>query len=250
MIVGLADSCSEEEVGVMRSYVDATRIGGHLPLVLPATTVYEEACRQLMAVDALMLLGGGDVEASRFGSVATPFDGTPNVMRDAYELLLMQVAVEQRKPVFGICRGLQLINIFFGGTICQDLPTCWSICVERSSNQNYSSTDYIPLLDHSRPDKKWEPVHAIHIDAQSRLAQVLGETQVSVNSTHHQAVDRLGSGLRAVAWSADGVIEAVESDNYPIAAVQFHPERLAWGDDTLFRKIFADLPRYLSSHCS
>ena len=239
MIVGLADSCGQEEVSVMRTYVDATRIGGHLPLVLPATTAYEEAYRQLMAVDALMLLGGGDVEASRFGSVATPFDGAPNVMRDAYELLLMQVAVEQRKPVFGICRGMQLINVFFGGTICQDLPSFWQ-----------SRTGCFPLLDHSRPDKKWEPVHAIKIDEHSRLAQVLGDTHVSVNSTHHQAVDRLGGGLRAVAWSADGVIEAIESDSYPIAAVQFHPERLAWGEDVLFRKIFSELSCYLSGHCS
>lgn len=231
MIIGLAESCMPEDAGVMRSYVDAVRRGGHLPLIFPATTSRAEVMAQLNVVDMLMLLGGGDVAAAQFGAQPTVYDAEPNLMRDAYELLLMDVAVEMRKPVFGICRGLQLINVYFGGTNCQDLPTQWQ-----------TPAGAQPLLNHSRPDKKWEPVHKICIDSQSKLSKVLQMQQVDVNSTHHQAVGRLGKDLRAVAWSADGVIEAIESTLYPMAAVQFHPERLAWGDDVIMTRLF--------SHCS
>lgn len=212
MTVGLADACPEGDTGVMRTYVEMVRKAGHFPLVLPATTDREEIRRQLHAIDALILVGGGDIAAARYGAETLPTDGVPNELRDAYELLLMEVVVEMKKPTLGICRGLQLINIFFGGSLCQDLPSQWKDPIE-----------------HNRPDKKWEPVHEVCIDSQSSLSHKLNATHIGVNSTHHQAVAELGKGLKAVAWSPDGVIEAIESELYPITAVQFHPERLPWG---------------------
>lgn len=228
MVVGLPESCKPEDVTVMRSYVDAVRRGGHIPLVLPATEDREEALVQLAKIDLLLLLGGGDIESSRFGRTALPTDGEPNPLRDSFELLLFRLACEQQKPVLGICRGMQLINVGLGGTLCQDLPGLWP---DRS-------------IEHSRPDSKWHPVHAIQIDKDSRLAHVLASTEVEVNSTHHQAVERLGRTLHAVAHSRDGVVEAIESDELPIAAVQFHPERLAWGEDACFTKLFAGMKRW------
>lgn len=230
MIIGLAESCMPEDAGVMRSYVDAVRRGGHCPLILPATTSEEEVAVQLNSVDILMLLGGGDIAAERFGVQPTAYDAAPNLMRDAYEWLLMEVAVERKKPVFGICRGMQVMNVFMGGTLWQDLPTQWQIPEGAQ-----------PLINHSRPDKKWEPVHEISIDSQSKLSKVLQLQHVEVNSTHHQAVKELGRGFKAVAWSPDGVIEAIESSIYPMAAVQFHPERLAWGSDTVFTRLFTSI---------
>jgi len=231
LIVGMPESCSPDDVSVMRSYVDAVRRGGHFPIVLPATSDREEALTQLAKIDILLLLGGGDIEACRFGCVALPTDGTPNLLRDQHELLLFELACQQRKPVVGICRGMQIINIGLGGDLCQDLPTQWDV----------------QTVNHSRPDSKWHPVHSITISEGSRLAEVLEETAVSVNSTHHQAVGRLGSGIRATAWAEDGVVEAIESDELPVAAVQFHPERLAWGEDICFTKLFAKLTEFAGS---
>lgn len=225
MTIGLADACQPDDAGVMRTYVEMVRRAGHLPLILPATRLEEETCCQLEAIDELLLVGGGDLAAEHFGAQPTPYDGEPNLLRDEYELLLMRVALRMGKPVVGICRGMQVINVALGGTLCQHLPLQWPMgeAAERWAELK-------PLLEHSRPDKKWEPVHEICIDSHSRLAQTLHTERIGVNSTHHQAVAQLGRGLRAVAWSEDGVIEAIESDLYPIWAVQFHPERLLeWG---------------------
>ena len=116
-----------------------------------------------------------------------------------------------RKPVFGICRGIQVINVFFAGTLYQDLPSEYpdqSIC-------------------HQRPDKEWEPVHDIKIKEGSKLSLFLGGmTETQVNSTHHQSCKDIAPGFVVSATSPDGVVEAIESETLPIVAVQFHPERL------------------------
>lgn len=239
MIVGLADSCMPEDVSMMRTYVEAVRRAGHLPVVLPASGDRAEVEQQLRVVDALLLAGGGDVEARHFGREPLPTDGEPNPRRDAYELLLLEVAVERRTPVLGICRGMQVINVFFGGTLIQDLTTQW--CTALMSGGHVTLPDVrepLPLIEHSRPDKKWEPVHEVCIDSQSWLARVLQTERAWVNSTHHQAVELLGRGLKMVAWSPDGVVEGIESQDYPIWGVQFHPERLL---EEPFPKIFKDI---------
>lgn len=228
LLIGIPDSCAPDDVIVMRSYVDAVRRGGHHPIVLPATDSVEEVRHQLDLIDLLLLPGGGDVDACRFGCIKLPTDGTPNTMRDDYELLLFRYACLCRKPVVGICRGMQVINIGLGGDLCQDLPSMW-----RGT-----------LLNHSRPDSKWAPVHAIDIVSGSRLSEVLGRDHVEVNSTHHQAVGKLGKGLHVTATSSDGVIEAIESEDLPVAGVQFHPERLAWGEDVCFTRLFSSLMRF------
>lgn len=228
MVIGLAESCSSDDVTVMRSYVDAVRRGGHTPLVLPATNEVAEVTRQLGMIDLLLLLGGGDMASSCFGCAPLPTDGIANPLRDSYELVLFQQACEQHKPVVGICRGMQVINVALGGDLYQDLPT-----------QVPQST-----INHSRPDSKWAPVHEISIEPQSRLSQVLEVCSASVNSTHHQAVRRLGKGLTAVAHSDDGVIESIEHLSLPVAGVQFHPERLAWGEDVVFTRLFTRIMEF------
>lgn len=230
MIVGLAESADPENVVVMRSYVDAVRRGGHLPLVLPATLDEEEAGLQLERIDLLLLLGGGDIAAERFGCKPMATDGVANALRDGHELLLFRLACACGKPVVGICRGMQIVNVGLGGDLYQDLP------MQLTGSQ----------VNHSRPDSKWAPVHGITIEPDSRLASVLGVERTEVNSTHHQAVRRLGEGLKAVAYSEDGVVEAIEHATLPVAAVQFHPERLAWGSDVLFTRLFVRLKDFAS----
>ena len=148
---------------------------------------------------ALLLPGGGDMEPWRYGQANTASRGL-EPERDAGELFLLEPFIMEKKPVLGICRGLQVLNVFFGGTLIQDLP------------------------GHSQAAGR-DRLHRVRT-APSPLQDLFGETLV-VNSAHHQAADRLGQGLRAVQWAIDGTVEAVIHQSLPVWGVQWHPERLA-----------------------
>lgn len=225
--IGLPDTCPTEPPIVPVNYVNAVERAGHEVSVLPYSMDHE-VCRQMLQdVDVLLFMGGGDIDAKWFGCEPSPLAHTPNARRDEFEFLLFGLALEMHIPMMGICRGLQLINIALGGDIYQDQPS------EKPSD-----------INHSRPDAEWSGVHIINIKEGSRLHDVLRVTQAMVNSTHHQSVRKLGKTLHVTAQSPDGIIEAIESDTYPIAAVQFHPERLAVGNDTLFTPLFAKMKEF------
>lgn len=150
-----------------------------------------ESRGQGRAWDALLLPGGGDLEPWRYGQENTASRGL-EPERDRAELELLAEFTAAGKPVLGICRGLQTINVFFGGTLAQDIP-------------GHSAVDGADRLH--------------------RVRTARGE-EILVNSAHHQAADRLGSGLRAVQWAEDGVVEALRHVRLPVWAVQWHPERL------------------------
>lgn len=147
---------------------------------------------------ALVLPGGGDLEPWRYGQTNTASRGL-EPERDAAELTLLEEFTHRRLPVLGICRGLQTINVFFGGTLCQDIP----------GHAQRGGADGL------------HPVRTIP----SPLWAACGERCV-VNTAHHQAADRLGAGLRAVQWADDGVVEALCHQTLPVWGVQWHPERL------------------------
>ena len=161
------------------------------------------------ACDGLLLPGGGDLEPWRYGQSNTASHGL-EPERDTAELLLLERFTAVGKPVLGICRGLQVINVFFGGTLIQDLP------------------------GHDAVDGG-DRLHAVHT-APAALFGLFGEESV-VNSAHHQAAGRLGSGLRVTQWALDGVIEALEHRTLPVLGVQWHPERL--GANDLGARLFA-----------
>src|SRR5262249_2389224 len=146
--------------------------------------------------------------------------------RDELELGLTRRALDEDVPLFAICRGMQVLNVALGGTLTQDLPS------ERPGS-----------LLHSQRAPRPEPTHAVTgMGEGTLLGRVLGSLEVNVNSMHHQAVDRLGFGLREVAWAPDGVIEAIEmpGDDRFVLGVQWHPEELVAHDQSA-RNLFTAL---------
>ena len=182
------------------------------------TDRYEQALRALGAVplpeycpapdlscDGLILCGGGDLESTLFGQ-ENQGSNPPDAARDQAELELFRAFHQANKPILGICRGMQVINVALGGDLIQDLSP--NIRLFHSSDRE-------------------DLVHPVRSLEGSFLHQLYGP-RFPVNSLHHQAVDRLGGSLRAIAWSESGVIEALDCPGRPILAVQFHPERMAF----------------------
>lgn len=178
----------------------AQRYGNYASAVAYAggQTVFSTDSASLKTCDGLLLPGGGDLEPWRYGQENTASFGLEPT-RDTLELALLEQFLDAGKPVFGICRGLQAINVFFGGTLHQDLP-------------GHNAAAGIDRL------------HRVTA-APSLLSTLYGTTHL-VNSAHHQAVDRLGRGLRAIQWAPDGTVEALFHEHLPVFAVQWHPERL------------------------
>ena len=209
-------------------YVDVVRLAGGVPIVLPA--VEGEIPEALEIVDALIFPGGGDVDPAHYGGPRHEANYGVSAERDGFELALVRAALARGDlPVLCICRGMQLLNVALGGDLVPHIPDHFG-----------------DRVSHRHPDVR--PVeHEVHLEPASRLGAILGATELSVHSVHHQAVSRLGTGLRAVAWSPDGVIEAIESDEHPfVLGVQWHPELGALGDDRQ-RRLFEALLTACSS---
>jgi gamma-glutamyl-gamma-aminobutyrate hydrolase PuuD len=193
-----------------RGYLDAVTRAGGLPVL--ADPVGD--LRPLLdRVDALVLSGGADLDPETYGEVCHESVYGVDRAADDTELALVDAAVERALPVLAICRGSQLVNVARGGTLHQHLPD-------------------LPGIDaHGRPgepDGGWR--HEIDIAPESLLAEVLGASRVTGSCHHHQAVAKLGDGLRVVATSPDGVVEGLELDGAWLLAVQWHPEDTAESD--------------------
>jgi putative glutamine amidotransferase len=191
------------------AYLDAVQQAGGLPMVLaPLPTRSVEAL--LDRVDGICLSGGPDLEPAWYGADAHPQLGPTEPEVDVFELSLARAARRRGLPVLAICRGLQVLNVARGGTLVQHLP-------ESVGGQ----------IAHRQTEPASEATHDVRILPSSRLAKVMQDDRPLVNSFHHQAIDRLGDGLRAVAWSEDGVVEGIEAVAGPfILGVQWHAECL------------------------
>lgn len=183
------------------SYQQALRGAGALPVggYCPAPD---------LTCNGLLLAGGDDMDPSFFGQ---PNLGSKDIDldRDRAELALAKAFADAGKPILGICRGHQVLNVAFGGTLIQDLGPVGN------------------LFHRPSPGCHWDKIHPIRTLPGSVLDTLYGPTLVT-NSSHHQAVDRLGDGFTATAWSESGVVEAMEHTSLPILAVQFHPERMSY----------------------
>jgi putative glutamine amidotransferase len=232
----VALSATTKEIGgLMRvrlneAYVDAVRAAGLTPLVLPPLEP-DELEGVASAVSGVVLTGGEDVDPAEYGAERSPKTTDVHPGRDKCELALFKIAHERRIPTLAICRGIQLVNVALGGTLVQDIPT------ECPSS-----------IDHDQSKERKMRVHDVSIEPRTMLADAIGDTRISVNSSHHQALARVGDGLRITARSPDGIIEGAEwvQDDWWMLAVQWHPEELVrdnanW-DRGLF-KAFADRVR-------
>lgn len=174
------------------------------------------------SLDGLLLSGGDDVDPRFYGEL--PRDVGPiEPMRDEAEIKLVREFRKRDKPVMGICRGAQVINVSMGGTLIQDIRTEVSGAIKHWWSRRESEVPY------------WCPTHRVRVDKGSMLFNILEEEVIWVNSFHHQAVKKLGSGLKAVAWSDDGIIEAIEAEEGFLLGVQWHPEGM---EDRASRRIF------------
>ncbi|MDB4875422.1 MAG: peptidase [Gemmatimonadetes bacterium] len=210
-------------VRVNEAYTNALAAAGLIPVILPPVHA-ALAVASIADIAGLVLTGGEDVDPALFGQSPHPTTGAPHAARDGYELALARAAAEQRIPTLAICRGAQVVNVALGGTLFQDIPS------QQPSN-----------IDHAPDDKRAERVHAIAIERDSVLAEIVGATSIRTNSSHHQSVDRVGRDLRVTARSEDGIVEALESTdaNWWMLAVQWHPEELTATPENWDRRLFA-----------
>jgi len=215
-----------ERASVNIAYIRAVQDAGGIPVLLPPHLSNEARAALWQRLDGLVLTGGGDIDPARFDQPRHPKTEEVAPARDELELGLTRRALDEDVPLFAICRGLQVLSVALGGTLIQDLPS------ERPGS-----------LQHSQREPRPEPTHAVKVMGEgTRLGRVLGSLEVNVNSMHHQAIDRLGFGLREVAWAPDGVIEGVElpDDDRFVLGVQWHPEELV-GHDQSARNLFLAL---------
>ena len=204
---------SEALMGVMSSYIESIMEAGGMPILIPLTRDMDLLREIYDSVDALLFPGGEDVHPKFYNETPHPKLGTTSEIRDIVEIQLIRWAYEDNKPVLGICRGIQVINVALGGSLVQDIG------------------DQAPSpLEHRTPESRsmWDSgAHEISVAQDSKLASVLGKERVTVNSLHHQAVKSLAPTLVKTAEASDGTVEALEAKgkNFFIA-LQCHPEML------------------------
>lgn len=227
-LIGLTPSHNTEnqDISMRPTYLKALKAAGAIPVVLPLEASREDLAQLVELLDGFLFVGGPDVHPFLFGEETIEGCGNVSLQRDTMELNLLSLAISAQKPILGICRGIQLINIGLGGTIYQDIKSQYQV--------------NIPIT-HKQPFYYDIPCHTINITAGSALSKLVGHPEgaaIQVNSMHHQAVRTVAPGLVACGLSPDGLVEAVEKPGYPfLLAVQWHPEYL-WEKDAAAAILF------------
>lgn len=214
-----------ERAYVNSAYLAAIQTAGGLPLPIPPQLDARARDEILARCDGYLLTGGGDLDPATFNEPPHPtlFEVAP--ARDRLEIALVGFALKTRKPLLAVCRGIQVLNVALGGSLFQDVASD-------------PGTD----IQHQQGKPRDEPTHPVKVVAGSRLAQVLGTTDLLVNSMHHQAVKAVGRGVVPVAFAPDTLIEGIELEDYDrfVLGVQWHPEELTERDPSA-RRLFSAL---------
>jgi putative glutamine amidotransferase len=208
------------------AYLHAVQQAGGIPILL--SPGLEAAALEAVwsRLDGILLTGGGDVGPRRFGEDRHPTVDEVSDARDRLELEVTERAVQTRRPLLAICRGIQVLNVALGGSLYQDI-----------------ASDTGSTTAHSQSAPRNQPTHLVKVMGEgTRLGATLGASEIEVNSMHHQAVKRLGRGLREVAWAPDGIIEGIElaGASTLVLGVQWHPEELI-ANDRAARNLFRTL---------
>ncbi|RCW50681.1 MULTISPECIES: gamma-glutamyl-gamma-aminobutyrate hydrolase family protein [unclassified Halanaerobium] len=221
-----------------QDYSDSVTAAGGYPFILPyiaAKESDEEYIEELISgFDGIILPGGSDIDPALYNSYPQKNLGQIYPERDRWELKILEIAKKLKKPILGICRGFQLINIYYGGRLKVD------VC----GNNVDSEIPHMALMV-----PKYYKTHSIEIRKNTRLAKIIEkEEKIAVNSYHHQAIEKVGKGLTVNAVAPDGIVEAVEDQNYPyLFGVQWHPEMMS-ARDSLQLRIFEDFINFADSN--
>lgn len=205
----LNDYLGTHKLFLNEDYSYAISQAGGLPLILPITDDANIVNAYVNLIDGLLLTGGDDVDPLLYGAEPSPRLMATKPERDRFEMALIKETLEQKKPILGICRGLQLLNVFLGGTLYQDIPS------EVAGD----------LVQHRQHSKEHVATHSVDLVEGSHLKAIMRANTLLTNSFHHQSIKDLASGLKISAKSRDGIIEGIEMpDAKFVLAVQWHPE--------------------------
>ncbi len=213
-IIGILAARMQSELDILdkvaTTYTDSIVSAGGIPIIL--SNIAAILPHYIKLIDGVLMIGGSqDIDPSLYNEKNTNSKDT-DIKKDRYELKLIKACINACIPIFGICRGMQLINLHFGGSLIQDLPNS--------------------QINHLQYQKQFQHVHKISV----KKSRVLLSSDYSVNSVHHQAIKKTGTDLQVSAYSEDGIIEMIEHKSLPIIGVQWHPECLF--DDEISQQLF------------
>lgn len=232
-VIGISDEFIEPYSGELcaQRYIYSVESAGGEARPIVRTDDPEEIERIVAGLDGLIITGGQQsVDPALFDEEFIA-GAPPCKLRDDFDSGLLRAARKKGIPVVGICRGVQIMNVTFGGSMIQSIP------MQIGTGVKHNTADL----------REAPPMHHISILPDSRLSSILGATDIAVNSWHNQACKRVAEGFRVVATADDGVIEAIESEDGLMAGYQFHPELLTYHRISPFEKIFEDLVKRASA---
>ena len=222
-LIGISGSVSksEKEMSIQTCYTNALMKAGALPVLLCPNMDDDMLSACLDTLDGVLLAGGNDIAPDRYGHDPIDELGEVNPLRDEFEGRLVRMAAQRKMPVFGICRGVQSMNVAMGGTLWQDVPS------------QYRTPEGGKGIAHSQTRADYYTSHRVKLEKDTLLYRVIGRDEIWVNTFHHQAVRDAAPALRIGAHATDGLIESVEHTELPFfLGVQWHPERYFDRDET------------------